>query len=113
MLIGYNLTQLASETVNLNMVNTSFTDKKLEIYDVFSATGYLLFNVSHWMFAFRYYTMARYTPYKVTQQEVPREMIRCDKITNWVFLSLNSVPPVLNGVGYIGYHIANLNGKED
>ena len=57
--------------------------------------------------------MARYTPYKVAQQEVPREMIRCDKITNWVFLSLNAIPPVLCGAGYIGYHIANSNGKED
>ena len=50
MLLGYNLAKLASETVYVNMYNTSFTDKKWEIYDGFLNTSYFLFNVSHWMF---------------------------------------------------------------
>ena len=36
-----------------------FSTEKLEIYDVFWAIGYLLFNISHWMFAHKYFEMAR------------------------------------------------------
>ena len=38
-------------------------------------------------------------------------MIRCDKITNWVFLILNAIPPILSGLGYIGYYSAGANGN--
>ena len=74
-------------------------------------TAHLLFNVSHWMFSFKYYSMSRQTPFKAAKQEMPRGMIRCYKVTNWVFLILNAIPPILSGVGYIGYYSAGTNGN--
>ena len=112
MLVGYNLAKLASVTVYLCSKQISQT-RKWEIIRGFDSTAYLLFNVSHWMFASKYFTIARHTPYKVAKQEVPREMVKCDKITNWVFLTLNSIPPILFGVSNIGYYIAESNGNSN
>ena len=55
--------------------------------------------------------MSRQTPYKIAKKEVPRKIVVCDKITNLVFLSLNTIPPILNGIGMVGYDAADLNGE--
>ncbi len=113
MLISYNLTQLAGETIWINMLKTHFTDKKWEIANGINALGYLLFNVSHWMFAFKYYSMSRQSSYKIAKQEVPQRILKHDRITNWVFLTLNTLPPILYGVVFIGYNIVNSNNHAD
>ena len=94
---------LAQETEYMNIVKTQeFTDKKTEIYFGFGATGLLLFNVSHWMFAEKYFSMACKAPFKLAQTEVPRRIFICNKITNLVFLTLNAIPLILYVVGEIG-----------
>jgi hypothetical protein len=95
------------------MLKNDFSDKKYEIVDGFNSSGFILFNVSHWMFAFKYYSMSRQSSYKIAKQEVPQRILKHDRITNWVFLTLNTLPPILLGVGYIGYHIANTNNHAD
>ena len=70
---------------------------------IFNCVGLLLFNLSHWMFAHKYFEISRQTPFKLANKKVPRRMIICDKITNWVFLSFNCIPPVLAGVAAIGF----------
>ena len=89
-----------------------YSDKKLEILYGFRATGLLLFNVAHWMFAYKYFYMARQVPFKLANREVLKNIVICDKITNWVFFSLNFIPPILYGVGVIGYYEAVSNGNE-
>ena len=79
-----------------------FTNKKTKIFDGFMASGLLLFNVGHWMFAEKYFSMACEAPFKLAQTEVPRRILICNKITNWIFLSLNAIPPILFGVLFIG-----------
>jgi hypothetical protein len=63
MLCGFNLAKLVEETIWRNMEKTrdSLSLKKWEAMYGFSSTGYLLFNVSHWMFAFKYYIMSKQT----------------------------------------------------
>ena len=112
MLVGYNLANLGQETMYINMVKTEdYSAKKLEIYFGLDATALLLFNVSHWMFAFKYFQMSRLKPYKIAKQEVPKRIIRCDKITNWVFLSINAIPPILYGVSEFGREAAGSNDQ--
>ena len=113
MLFGANLAKLIVEAVTINTYKTDNSAKKAEIYEGFNSTAYLLFNVAHWMFASKYFTMARQTPYKVAKQEVPREIVRCDNITNWVFLSFNAISPLLYGVGFIVYYAASSAGNEE
>ena len=113
MLISYNLTQLAGEGIYINAAKTDFSYKKWEIAKVFDALGYLLFSISHWMFAFKYYTMSRQSPYKIAKKEVPQRILKHDQITNWVFLTLNTLPPILYEVGFTGYLIANSNNHAD
>ena len=107
-LILANMASLASEAVNMNELKAGeFTDTKDEIFVCFNATGLLLFNVGHWMFAEKYFSMACEAPFKLAQKEVPRRILICNKITNWIFFSLNAIPPVLWGVGAIGYYEAD------
>ena len=101
------MANLASEAVYMNGIKTGNTDTKDEIYYGFLATGLLLFNVSHWIFAEKYFSMACEAPFKLSQTEVPRLILICNKITNWVVLSLNAIPPILYAVGYIGYFEAD------
>ena len=56
--------------------------------------------------------MARQVPFKLTKREVTRNIVICDKITNWVFLSLNSIPTILFFVGEIFYHESIANGNK-
>ena len=83
-----------------------YSTKKIEILFGLNATALLLFNVSHWMFAFKYFSMSRQTTFKIAKQEVPKGIVRCDKITNWVFLSIIAIPPILYGVSEFGREAA-------
>ena len=57
------------------------------------------------MFAHKYFSISRQTPFKLANKEVPRRMIICDKITNWVFLFLNCITPIFTAVAAIGIEI--------
>ena len=108
MLMLANLAILATEIVFINLLKTNELDspKKNEIGYGFNAVGYLLFNLAHWMFAYKYFKMSRQLPFKLARREVPRNVFICDKITNWILLSFNSIPPILYGVGAIGKYSA-------
>ena len=80
-----------------------------EISYSLEATGYLMFNVSHWLFAHKYFSMSRQQPYKLWNREVPRRIVLCDKITNWIFLSLNAIPPIVFGLSEIGFEKSTKN----
>ena len=56
------------------------------------------------MFANKYFKMSSQTPFKLAKREVPKSIERCDQITNCVFLSLNCIPPILFGIGYVVYY---------
>ena len=99
MLMLANLAFLADETIWINELKTSnFSGKKDAIDVTCYASGLFLFNVAHWMFAQRYFEIARQVPFKLAKREVPRNVLICDRITNWVFLTLNSIPPIVFGV---------------
>lgn len=53
------------------------------------------FNVSHWMFSFEYFSIARFMPYAIKDQEYPEKMQSYDNRLNKIMLVLNSVMPVL------------------
>ena len=55
------------------------------------------------MFTHRYFSIAQQTPFKFANEKVPRRIVICDKITNWVFLAFNSITPILFGVGMVAY----------
>ena len=60
MLIAANLAVLAEEIVFINEVKLdNFSSKTSEIYFGLDATGLLLFNIAHWMFAYKYFKMSR------------------------------------------------------
>jgi hypothetical protein len=89
------------------MLKTEFTYTKKVVYNALVAIGMLLFNVGHWMFSNKYFSMSRQAPYKLSQKEVPKSIVECDKITNWVLLSLNVIPPILFFAGYVGPYFAS------
>ena len=100
MLFGANLAYLAEGALWAYMISTGFTTINLIIWSGFYATGMLLFNVGHWMFVHKYFSISRQAPFKLIHTEVPRRIVVCDQITNWVFLSLNSITAVLYAITY-------------
>ena len=62
-----------------------------------------MFNLAHWMFAHKYFSMSRQLPCKLAKVEVPKRIVWCDKITNWIFLTLNAIAPIVYGVSSICY----------
>ena len=54
------------------------------------------------MFAHKYFSMSRQLPCKLAKVEVPKRIVLCDKITNWIFLTLNIIPPIIFGVSGVG-----------
>ena len=54
------------------------------------------------MFAHKYFSMSRQLPCKLAKVEVPKRIVLCDKITNWIFLTLNAIPPIVYGVSSVG-----------
>ena len=55
------------------------------------------------MFAHKYFSMSRQLPCKLAKVEVPKRIVLCDKITNWIFLTLNAIPPIVYGVSSVGF----------
>ena len=55
------------------------------------------FNVSHWMYAFQYYKIARQAPFSIEMDYVPEKIIKADNILNKITLSLNIVLPLVAG----------------
>ena len=103
MLMLANLDFLGNEIMYINILKTeaSPSSKKYEIVGGIEAFGMLLFNVGHWMFSQKYFKMARQVPFKLAKREVPRNVVLCDQLTNWVFLTLNAIPPTIYGVTFI------------
>ena len=63
-----------------------------------SVSAFILFtcfNVSHWMFAFLYYKIARLMPFVLKEQVVPENIIKCDNTLNKIMLFLNIFLPFL------------------
>ena len=54
------------------------------------------------MWGFKYYSVSTKMPYKLEKKEVPKKIIRCENITDKIFLSLNFIAPMLFGIGLIG-----------
>ena len=110
MLITANVALISDQLVWLNMVKTfDYSNKKITIAYGFTSLGLLLFGVSHWMFAFKYYSMSRKIPYQLAKRDVPGRIVSCDRITNWFFLSLNIVIPLLYGISFSAYTNINVN----
>jgi hypothetical protein len=65
---------------------------------------FLLFNVSHWIFAFKYFSITRQMPFKLVNLKVPRSILICDRLNNVVFLRLNSIAPITTAA----FHITEL-----
>ena len=67
--------------------------------DILNSIGVLLkdgaFNEASWVFAFKYYTIARYMPFCIAGQEVPKQKSKHDKKLNTVVIVLNVIVPVL------------------
>ena len=75
----------------------------MQACNILTSVGFLLFNVSHWIFSHRYFSIAQQTPFKLANEEVPRRIVISEKISNWVLLALNSITPILYGVGVFGW----------
>ncbi len=74
-----NLAVLAQEFTFINMVKTNgFSDRSAEIGYSFNAVGYLLCNLAHWMFAYKYFKMSRQLPFELAKREVPKNVVVCD-----------------------------------
>ena len=79
MLIGYNLCSIAEKCMYISMNKKEvYPLDMLKITISLSSLGLLLFGVSHWMFAFKYFSMSRQTPYKLQKTEVPSSIVVCD-----------------------------------
>ena len=59
---------------------------------------YVCFYVSHWMFAFQYYKIARQTPFSLEMDYVPERIIKADNTLNKIMICLNINFPVLYGL---------------
>ena len=59
---------------------------------------YGCFNVSHWIFSFKYYEISRHTPYVIDESEIPDKVIRSNKALNRCFLTFNILVPLLQGI---------------
>jgi hypothetical protein len=64
-----------------------------------SISGFFLlasFNVSHWIFAFLYYKIARLMTFVLKEQVVPESVLKFDKTLNKIMFVLNIAFPFLN-----------------
>jgi hypothetical protein len=53
------------------------------------------FNAAHWIFAFEYYSIARFMPFVLKGQDLPESKVKCDRVLNKVMLLLNIALPFL------------------
>jgi hypothetical protein len=72
--------------------------------DILNSIGIFLkdaaFNEANWVFAYTYYTIARWMPYCMKGESVPAEMQNKDHKINVTFIILNLLIPLLQGVAY-------------
>jgi hypothetical protein len=61
------------------------------------------FNLSHWFFAYKYYSTARRTPYAIAGEVVPESILSCDKWTNRFFYILNTIAVMLDAPTFYIY----------
>ena len=116
-LIGYNITNFGTEVmyrdINYNAYHGYLHQREFLISVGINCTGYILFNVSHWMFAFKYFSLSRQIPFKQAGKEVPRRIAICDKITDWVFFTLNWIAPVLLATGLVIILVVSSKNPDD
>ena len=101
LLIAGNVVIIAAGFVPLK-IRPRKVRKIAEICSGLQATTYLLFNVAHWMFAHKYFSMSRQLPCKLAKLKVPRSIVWCDRITNLILISLNAIAPIAYGYSAIG-----------
>jgi len=70
----------------------------LQMDVVFSVIAYAGFGLAHWLYCHKYYKISNVINYYRAQQAVPQAMVKRDKITNYVMITLNIVPALLEGV---------------
>jgi hypothetical protein len=58
------------------------------------------------MFSFEYFSIARFMPFAIREQEYPESMQICDKKLNKIMLALNSVMPALYGLALLIYNFS-------
>jgi hypothetical protein len=67
--------------------------------DVLNSIGVFMkdgaFNEASWVFAHKYYTIARYMPFCIAGQEVPKRAAAFDNVLNKFLLVLNCLLPIL------------------
>lgn len=72
-----------------------------------SAVRDTTFNVSHWMFAFEYYSISRYMPFLLMKLSPDPSMISFDEMLNKLLFTLNVLLPIVNGVSLSAYNFCD------
>ena len=96
LLMTYNICQILQ--VYLRKNNSFFI-----AFCVFMFIKDTCFNLSHWFFAYKYYSTARRTPYAIKGEDVPKSILSWDKATNRFFYVLNSIAVMLDAPTYYLY----------
>ena len=68
------------------------------------------FNVSHWIFAFEYYSIARFMPYVFKGQGLPESNLKYDRRLNNTMFLLNIALPLLNKIAALKANLVEGNG---
>ena len=71
------------------------------------------FNTAHWIFAFEYYTISKTMPYVLRGEDIPEKAVSQDAKLYTVFLFLNILAPLLEGIFLFEANLACLNEKLD
>ena len=89
------------------------TEEELDFWIWTQAITYIIsdtcFTVSHWMFAFEYYSISRYMPFLLAKCLPDASMVKCDEVTYYIVLVLNIIGPVANGVSLLLFNICQKN----
>ena len=56
------------------------------------------FNLAHWFFAYQYFEIARQTPFLKANEDVPQNILKCDKAINKTMITLNIFFPLMYGI---------------
>ena len=73
----------------------------------------LLFNQAHWKFAFQYHQGSRVMPYCLSGLPVPEAQEKSDKQLNTIFIFLNALFPLLEGIAYFLGDTAGVNQSDE
>ena len=63
-----------------------------------SFTLLVCFNISRWIFAFEYYSISRFMPYVLKDEDLPENEQKFDKRLNKIMITINIAIPFLNQV---------------